>query len=104
VIDFFNDFHDRIDFPSPSIPESMRFSIPGDAMAKAAALSAAKDLGDAKEVEELLQAGRQLSPVIMAWKVHQEFSSIETVSDPKGWTLPSGSDVHSSPWKITVYF
>ncbi|CAL1145318.1 unnamed protein product, partial [Cladocopium goreaui] len=29
---------------------------PGDAMAKAAALSAAKDLGDAKEVEELLQA------------------------------------------------
>ena len=30
---------------------------PGDAMAKAAALSAAKDLGDAKEVEELLQAG-----------------------------------------------
>ena len=62
-------FHDRIDFPRPSIPESMSFSLPGDAMAKAAALSAAKDLGDAKEVEELLQAGRQLSRVIVAWKV-----------------------------------
>ena len=67
-------FHDRIDFPRPSIPESMSFSLPGDAMAKAAALSAAKDLGGGR-----VATGGATAVTGNRGLESQEFSSIETL-------------------------